>query len=121
MGKQGIQTRTRRATPRRTGGAKPAPKVARESLVQVVALCCLLVMGGLAVAGPSGILAWEENHRLLSERQQQIQVLAREREALRNRVSLLDPRHVDPDLAGELLRSRLNVVHPDEMVLLLPR
>jgi hypothetical protein len=31
----------------------------------------------------------------------------------------LDPRHADPDLAGELLRSNLNVVHPDEMVMLL--
>ena len=42
-----------------------------------------------------------------------------ERDDLRNRVTLLDPRHADPDLAGELLRSNLNVVHPDEMVMLL--
>jgi len=34
---------------------------------------------------------------------------------------LLDPRHADPDLTGELLRSNLNVIHPDEMVLLLRR
>ena len=120
MGKQGNSTTARRAASR-TGAARSAPKVPRENFVQVAALCSLLVMGGLAVAGPSGILAWEENHRLLSERQQQIQGLVRERDALRNRVSLLDPHHVDPDLAGELLRSRLNVVHPDEMVLLLPR
>jgi hypothetical protein len=32
---------------------------------------------------------------------------------------LLDPRHADSDLAGELLRRNLNVVHPDEMVMLI--
>jgi cell division protein FtsB len=97
------------------------PRLARESLVHGIALSCLLVMGGLVVAGPSGLLAWAENHRLLIERENQIVGLERERDQLRNRVSLLDPHHVDPDLAGELLRARLNVVHPDEMVLLLPR
>lgn len=96
------------------------PRLVRENLVHAVALCCLLVMGGLAIAGPSGVLAWAENHRLLIERQKQIAGLEAERDHLRNRVALLDPRHVDPDLAGELLRARLNVVHPDEMVLLLP-
>ena len=28
-------------------------------------------------------------------------------------------RHADPDLTGELLRSNLNVVHPDEVVMML--
>lgn len=80
---------------------------------------CLLVMGGLALAGPSGILAWSENNHLLAERQNELKVLAAERQELRNRVRLLDPEHVDPDMAGELLRQDLNVVHPDEMVMLL--
>ena len=97
-----------------------APRLARESLVQFFVLCCLVMMGGLVVDGPSGLLAWEKNHRLLAQRQQQIVMLTHEGDVLRNRVALLDPRHVDPDLAGELLRARLNVVHPDEMVLLLP-
>ena len=72
-----------------------------------------------AVAGPSGILAWGENARLLEQREHEVVVLKAERDELRNRVDLLDPRHTDPDLAGELLRSNLNVVHPDEMVMLL--
>jgi len=111
--------------PRRLAASRasrgPQPRLARESLVHGIALGCLLVMGGLAVAGPSGLLAWAENHRLLIERERQIDVLEHERDHLHNRVALLDPRHVDPDLAGELLRARLNVVHPDEMVLLLSR
>lgn len=95
------------------------PRLARESITQLVALGCLLVMGGLVLAGPSGLLAWSENLRLLEQRQKEVQQLAAQRDELRNRVALLDPRHADPDLAGELLRSNLNVVHPDEMVMML--
>jgi cell division protein FtsB len=94
------------------------PKLARESLVQGVALVCLLVMAGFALAGPSGLLAWAENQRLLGERRAELAQLTKERDDLRNRVALLDPRRMDPDLAGELLRRNLNVVHPDEMVML---
>jgi cell division protein FtsB len=95
------------------------PKIARESVVQGFALMILLVLGGFSIAGPSGILAWSENQRLLAERRVQVEQLTQERDELRNRVALLDPRHMDPDLAGELLRSNLNVAHPDEMVMLL--
>lgn len=95
------------------------PKLAREGMTQLLALLCLLVMGGLVLAGPSGLLAWSENLRALEQREKEVQQLTAQRDDLRNRVALLDPRHADPDLAGELLRSNLNVVHPDEMVMLL--
>lgn len=95
------------------------PKLARESLTQAIALFCLLFMGGMALAGPSGLLAWSENNRLLNQRQTELKQLVAEREELKNRVALLDPANVDPDMAGELLRKDLNVVHPDEMVMLL--
>ena len=95
------------------------PRLAKEGVVQGVALCCLLGLSGVAVIGPSGVLSWSENRRLLAEHRQEIAQLSQQRDDLKNRVRLLDPRHVDPDLAGELLRAKLNVVHPDEMVLML--
>ena len=94
------------------------PKLANEGMTHVLALACLLLLGGMAVAGPSGLLAWQENHQLLIERQAQIKQLTLVRDDLRNRVALLDPRNTDPDLAGELLRRNLNVAHPDEMIML---
>lgn len=100
-------------------GTISQPKLARESLTQAVALFCLLFMGGMALAGPSGLLAWSENNRILAERQKELKQLQEERQELKNRVALLDPTNVDPDMAGELLRKDLNVVHPDEMVMLL--
>jgi cell division protein FtsB len=100
-------------------GSNKNIRFAHEGLTQAFALACLLVMGALVLFGPSGLLAWSENNRLLVERQKELQQLAFQRDELKNRVKLLDPRHVDPDMAGELLRANLNVVHPDEMVMLL--
>jgi cell division protein FtsB len=100
-------------------GSKGEPKLVKESLTQAIALICLLFMGGMVFAGPSGLLAWSENNRLLTEREKELKQLEVERNELRNRVALLDPRNVDPDIAGELLRSNLNVVHPDEVLILI--
>ncbi len=87
---------------------------------QGFALLVLLVIAGLGIAGPSGLLAWGENSRLLDQRRAQLVLLTSERDALRNRVELLNHNHADADLASELLRRNLNVVHPDELVLLIP-
>jgi len=95
-------------------------KLGREHLVQGLALAVLLVMGLYAVAGPSGVLAWGENQRLLDQQRVKLAQLKVDRAHLKNRVDLLNSRSVDPDLAGELLRSNLNVARPDEMVMLLP-
>jgi len=99
--------------------SRSEPKFARESLSQGVALFCLLLLAGFALVGPSGIVAWKDNQDLLRHRQAQLVQLTGERDRLRNRVRLMNPNHADADLAGELLRSQLNVAHPDEMVMLL--
>ena len=93
--------------------------MARERVTQALALFCLLAMGAWVLFGPSGLMAWSENNRLLGERQKELKLLTVQRDELKNRVALLDPNHVDPDLSGQLLRSQLNVVHPDEMVMML--
>ena len=83
---------------------------------EAVALIALLIMAGLAIAGPSGLFAWSENLRLRDARESRLAKLEVETGHLRNRVELLDPAHADPDLAGELVRSQMGVVHPDEVV-----
>ena len=100
--------------------SRSRPRLPRETLTQSLALVALLVLGGVAVAGPSGLLAWSENNRLLTERKVELAQLGARRAELRNRVDLLDPRHADPDLVGELLRRDLNVAHPDEIVIARP-
>ena len=91
--------------------------VVREKLSRFAALGFLLLLAGLALAGPYGLLAWSENLSLLDQRQDRIAALRAERVELQNLVTQLDPDHVDPDLATELVRRNLNVAHEDEYVL----
>ena len=91
--------------------------VAREKLTRFGALGFLLLLAGLALAGPYGLLSWGENMAVLDQRQDRIAALRAERAELQNLVTQLDPDHVDPDLATELVRRNLNVAHEDEYVL----
>lgn len=92
-------------------------EAAREKFSRFAALGFLLILGGLALAGPYGVLAWGENSALLEKRQDRIAALEAERADLENRVARLDPDNADPDLAAELIRRNLNVIHPDEYVI----
>jgi cell division protein FtsB len=89
----------------------------REKRIQVLALGWLLLLGALALAGPYGLLSWGERSAQLEARESEIARLREEKAVLENRNALLDPDHVDPDLASELVRENLNVVHPDEYVI----
>ena len=91
--------------------------IAREKLTRFGALGFLLLIAGLALAGPYGLLSWGENMAVLDQRQDRIAALRAERAELQNLVTQLDPDHVDPDLATELVRRNLNVAHEDEYVL----
>lgn len=97
--------------------SRRVPLLPKDSLTQSLALVALLVLGAIGVAGPSGLLAWGEHARLLDQREAEIAQLTADRDRMKNRVALLDPRHADPDLVGELLRSNLNMAHPDELVI----
>lgn len=90
-----------------------------QRLKQVAALVVLLLLAGFAVAGPSGLLAWSENFTALEQRETEISRLKQKRDALRNRVMLLDPKAADPDLASELVREQLGVMREDEVVITL--
>ncbi len=97
--------------------SRRVPLLPKDSLTQSLALVALLVLGAIGVAGPSGLLAWGEHARLLEQREAEVLQLTTDRDRMKNRVALLDPRHADPDLVGELLRSNLNMAHPDELVI----
>ena len=91
--------------------------IGRDRLTRFGALGFLLVISGLALAGPYGLLSWGENIALLEQRQDRIAALQADRIELQNLVALLDPDHVDPDLSTELVRRNMNVAHEDEYVL----
>ncbi|MDB5707467.1 MAG: septum formation initiator [Sphingomonas bacterium] len=72
--------------------------------------------GGYAIMGPNGALAYGDIQRQLVKRQADLATLDKQRSELKNRVTLLDPRHADPDMVDELARKKLNVVHPDDVI-----
>ena len=94
-------------------------KPPRENAKQAFALVLLVALTVGAIAGPWGLLSWAENSEALEQRKARIAVLTEERDALRNRVDLLDPNGADPDLVSELIREDLGVIHPDEIVITL--
>src|SRR5688572_26668574 len=102
-------------------GVAARNEIVREKLARFGALGILLLLGGLALAGPYGLLSWGENVALLEKRQQRIAALRAERDELQNLVERLNPDHVDADLATELMRKNLNVAHPDEYVIEIER
>ncbi|MEE4317412.1 FtsB family cell division protein [Erythrobacter dokdonensis] len=93
--------------------------VTGERTRQIAALFVLLALAGFAIAGPTGLLAWSENATALEQREAEIAELSQKRDALRNRVTLLDPQAADSDLASELVRDQLGVIHEDEVVVTL--
>ncbi|MFM6951134.1 MAG: FtsB family cell division protein [Novosphingobium sp.] len=100
-------------------GGRNEPRIFNQNVRQASPLLGLLFLLGIALAGPSGVLAWSDYNRELAEKQAQVQKLKTERDVLKNRVALLNPDSVDSDMASELLRKDMNVVHPDEVVILL--
>lgn len=92
-----------------------SPEQAKRGL----ALVFILIVAALAIAGPTGLLAWKDSAGALEERELRIAALTDKRDELRHRVDLLALDGTDADLAGELIRQNLNVVHPDEIVITL--
>lgn len=89
----------------------------KSIVIPIFALLILLGIGSYALLGPTGILAWTDYKSAITLREQELVTLEQERDALKNRVKLLDKDNVDPDLAGELMRRDLNVVAPDEVII----
>lgn len=71
--------------------------------------------------GSTGLFAWNDYNRALEHRRAELARLEREQRVLENHLRLLNPRHVDPDLVEERIRRDLNLLHPDDIVVPLPK
>ena len=90
--------------------------ILRRAGLPAAALILMGFFGYYAVLGPNGVLSYRDYSRQLEKRQQEYAMLDKQRTELRNRVALLDPKHANPDMVDELTRTKLNVVHPDEVI-----
>ena len=88
----------------------------RRAAWPAVVLVIIGTFAGHAVAGPNGLVAWGGYHRDLQTKKIELSQLQAERDRMRHRSALLDPRKADPDIADELVRKDLGLVRPDEVV-----
>ncbi len=89
----------------------------RRAALPGLAVVVVGTFAGHAVAGPNGLLAWGGYHHDLAERKIELASLEAERDRLRHRSALLNPKKADPDLADEMVRKDLGLVRPDEVIL----
>ena len=81
-----------------------------------VALLVVGTFAGHAIAGQNGLFAWRGYSEQLEARKVELAALEAERNQLRHKSALLDPRKADPDLAEEMVRKDLGMVRADEVV-----
>jgi len=99
------------------GAASKSYGLIRRAAVPALALIVVGTFAGHAIAGPNGLLAWGGYHHALVTREAQLAQIEQQRDQLRHRSALLDPKHADPDLADEMTRKQLGLVRPDEVIL----
>ena len=97
------------------GGGKSFSLI-RRAAVPALALIVVGTFAAHAVAGPNGILAWGGYHRALEQRQAELAQIQKQEAELKHRSDLLNPNSADPDIADELVRKRLGLVRPDEVI-----
>nr|WP_205480504.1 septum formation initiator family protein [Sphingomonas arenae] len=99
------------------GAAHKSIGLIRRAAMPALALTIIGTFAGHAVAGPNGLLAWGGYHRDLQQRKAELAQLDAERQQLKHRSALLDPKKADPDMADELVRRDLGLVRPDEVII----
>lgn len=92
----------------------------RQVLGPVLAAAIVGYFGYHAVEGKRGLIAWWQVTQQIKRAKATLARTGAEREDLERRVSLLRSEHLDPDLLDERARIMLDMVAPDEVVILLP-
>ena len=97
-------------------GASKSLGMIRRAALPALMLIIIGSFAGHAVAGPNGLLAWGGYHRDLAARRAELASLQTERDRLKHRSALLNPKSADPDLGEEMIRKDLGLIRPDEVI-----
>lgn len=95
-------------------------EIRRRARHAVGPVCGALLLGYFvyhAVQGERGLLAWRLVDQQIASAEATLDEVRAVHERLERRVSLLEPSGIDPDMLEERARVMLNLVHPDEVVI----
>jgi cell division protein FtsB len=91
---------------------------ARFLIVPLFGSMALIYLAYYGVQSDGGLLAWIQRGQDVAEAKQNLAAEGARRDALAHRVTLLRPDSLDLDLLDERVRAVLNLVKPDELVVL---
>ena len=72
------------------------------------------------IEGDRGLRAWRDITQQLHAAKETLATVESEHDALTHKVGGLDPNHVDPDLLDQQIRATLDLVAPNEIVIMPP-
>ena len=93
---------------------------AKALVAPVVALALAGYFAYHLVEGDRGLRAWLRITQELRVAKENLDTISAERAALEHRVSHMRSDHVDPDLLDAQVRRTLDVIAPDEIVIMTP-
>jgi cell division protein FtsB len=98
------------------------PRRFRRWAGALIAPACGIALAGYfgynLVIGDRGLLAWRRLTVQLQTEDARRAALQAQRKSLARKVSDLSPDHLDPDLLDERVRATLNLVAPNELVIM---
>src|SRR4051794_22211257 len=89
----------------------------KSAALPAAALFIIAHFAGFAVFGENGLMQLAGYRQQKAEHVSELDGLKPERARLQHHAVLLDPRHVDPDYADELVRRQTGQVRPDEVII----
>ncbi|MDJ0930763.1 septum formation initiator family protein [Breoghania sp.] len=90
----------------------------RRLILPGLSAALLLYFALHALSGDYGLIARGQLENNSHALERKLADLKQKRETLERRVVLLRPESLDPDMIDERARDNLNLVHPDEIVIL---
>ena len=91
--------------------------VIKSAALPAIALFIIADFAGFAILGSNGVLSWAGYHQQKTQKLAMLDQLKAQQARLQHHADLLDPRHVDPDYADELVRHQTGQVRPDEVII----
>ncbi|HJO75478.1 MAG TPA: septum formation initiator family protein [Rhodospirillales bacterium] len=91
---------------------------ARFVIGPVLGVCAVGYFTFHVVQGDRGLLAWWKIKQRVAAAKQSLEVSQSQRQTMENRVRLLEPGSLDPDMLEERARLMLNYGHADDIVIL---
>ncbi|MBW8910380.1 MAG: septum formation initiator family protein [Sphingomonas sp.] len=95
---------------------RPAINMIKTAFWPTIAIAVIVYFAGAAIVGQNGLLSLAGYRHQRTEHLVALKALQDQRDRLAHHADLLDPRHVDPDLAEEMVRRQTGQIRPDEVI-----